>query len=62
MKLNKFHNSPKWFSIGVPVVIILNVPVSPIAARERIVSRFLMACASSSTIVCHSTLPSSSAS
>ena len=53
MKLNRFHSSPRWFSIGVPVVIILKLPVSPIAARERMVSRFLMACASSSTIVCH---------
>jgi DNA repair exonuclease SbcCD nuclease subunit len=43
----------------VPVVIILKRPFSLIAARERIVWRFLIACASSSTIISQVTSASS---
>ena len=51
MNSNRFQSSPRWFSIGVAVVIMRKSPGKRMAARDRSVSRFLMACASSSTIV-----------
>ena len=59
------RNRGFWASaaqIGVPVAIILKSPRSAIAACERLVAMFLIDCPSSSTMVRHSRLVSSSAS
>ena len=50
-KLNKLHSSPKWFSIGVPDRAILNWPLSANAALALKLKGFLIACASSKTIL-----------
>jgi hypothetical protein len=39
MKRNRFHNSPRWFSSGVPVTAMRNSPFSAITAAERLVAR-----------------------
>ncbi|MNP61526.1 hypothetical protein D3C76_1567230 [compost metagenome] len=49
MKRNRFHSSPRWFSSGVPVATMRKSACKAIAAWERLVWAFLMACASSST-------------
>ncbi|MCY1561002.1 hypothetical protein D9M68_982070 [compost metagenome] len=49
IKRNRFHNSPRWFSTGVPLAISLKSACRVIAACERLLWEFLIAWASSST-------------
>lgn len=51
MNWKRFQSSVRWFSMGVPVVTILNFPCKSMAARERLVMKFLMAWASSRIMV-----------
>ena len=62
MKWNRVKNSPRWFSIGVPVVISRNCACRCMAACDRRVVEFLIAWASSRTTVCQATPVSRAAS
>src|SRR5450432_1290322 len=46
---NRLHNSPRWFSTGVPLITIRCRPCSSRTAFAEAVDAFLMACASSNT-------------
>jgi hypothetical protein len=62
MNWNWLHSSSRRFSTGVPVKVSLKAASSRHAARVTWLSGFLMACASSSTIMSQRSAASSSAS
>ena len=62
MKRNRFQSSASRFSMGVPVEIMRKPPIRLIAAEDRFVAAFLIAWASSRTIVANCTSLRTSAS
>ena len=62
MNRKRFHNSASRFSIGVPVQITRKSAFSVMADDDRLVAAFLIAWASSRTMVAKCTFFSASAS